>query len=382
MAPNTSIVDINGNKYDTKTGKLLTGQATAKAVNKATPKGLVMDGVVRRPVSKPSPTPAKSSSVTYKQGSIVKQAPAKNAQPAKNVHSRLSRSTTLIRGAQKKPVAPKPIHSKSKVPKPAITTTTQPHNISKVDESRLGRAKTISKSTLIAKFSAGTFQPKTSINQAEPKALQGEVMTNSIKAEPTTQPMPSILPSTVATSTHGNIDELVDRALAVATAHKEQKPKKRVTKPKIVSAMAMVLFVFLIAGFFAYQYIPNFAMRVASQRAGIDASLPNYQPSGFSFESINTTPGTVVVSYQSNTNDNRLYTVKQKGSSWDSQTLLSNFVKYEDRNYQQDTSNAGRVMYIYDKNNATWVSGGIWYIVEGEKANLTVDQLTKIASSL
>lgn len=384
MAPNTSIVNINGNKYDTKTGKLLNSSPSAKATAGSAPKGLVMDGVMKRPTIKQASPKTTVATSAYKQGSIVKQAPASKAKPAKNVHSRLTRSNTLIRKALSKPTPPKPIHSQSKTPKSPAQITHATNQTSTIDQTRLNRAKTVSKSTLVTKFSTGTFKPKTTQENSKNQAIQGEVVSQSIAKSTLSQQQSqsTVLPSTISSATHGNIDELVDRALATATAHKEKQPKKKLTRPRLVSAMAVVLFIFVIGGFFAYQYVPNFAMRVASQRAGIDADLPNYQPSGFSFDSINATPGTVVVSYKSNTDDNRAYIVKQKDSNWDSQSLLSNFVKFEDSNYQQDTSNAGRVMYIYDNNNATWVSGGIWYIVEGNKANLTVDQLTKIASSM
>jgi hypothetical protein len=89
--------------------------------------------------------------------------------------------------------------------------------------------------------------------------------------------------------------------------------------------------------------------------------------------------GQITISYKSNSDD-RNFQLVQRNSDWNSQSLLNNFVTREDEKYltYQDK---GKTIYVYDGNNATWVSGGIWYQVEG-KSSLSSDQLLKIASSL
>ncbi len=74
------------------------------------------------------------------------------------------------------------------------------------------------------------------------------------------------------------------------------------------------------------------------------------------------------------------FTVLQKKSNWDSQTLLENFVATSNEDYQGYQSN-GRTVYVYGKGNATWVNGGIWYQIKatGDLAN---EQLVKIAASM
>jgi hypothetical protein len=90
-------------------------------------------------------------------------------------------------------------------------------------------------------------------------------------------------------------------------------------------------------------------------------------------------PGEVTINYKTHSDD-RGFNVVQKNSSWNSETLLDNFVSATNKPYQTFQSN-GRTIYIYDGNKATWVDGGIWYSIDGQ-SNLNSDQLLRIAASL
>lgn len=138
--------------------------------------------------------------------------------------------------------------------------------------------------------------------------------------------------------------------------------------------------VLLVGSVFAFQNMPEIAMKIASTRAGLNANLPAYQPSGFALAGpIKYNSGEVTLNYKSNS-DERAFNVVQKNSSWNSETLLENFVETNTRPYQTFQAN-GRTIYIYDGNKATWVDGGVWYNIDGQ-ANLNSDQLLKIAESL
>ena len=119
---------------------------------------------------------------------------------------------------------------------------------------------------------------------------------------------------------------------------------------------------------------------LAATRAGLNASIPTYQPSGFSMAGpIEYEPGVVTLNFKSNS-DERSFAVTQKNSSWNSETLLENFVFATKQPYQTFQAN-GRTIYIYEGNKATWVDGGVWFNIDG-KANLNSDQLLRIADSL
>lgn len=350
--------------------------ATPKKTNSFN-KGLVMDGVIH--------SSKKRTSLALDVKPKVLAHGSKTTKPitSKSVHRTTSRAQTLHRQAVIKPELIPKIHNRSKT-HPDIILTQKNINFftKKPSIERETRASQTKKSILIQRFTVSNN--KNSVVKKSP--VHGEV----VSAKPlkpiisNTKTTPVILPSTVTNATHGNIDELVDQALNSATAHKQKSPKRlHIIRrmPKLVSVGTALLIVVILGGFFAYQYVPNIAVRVASSQAGIDASLPTYRPSGFSFKEVAVSPGTVVISYSSNGDSQRQFKVMQKNSNWDSQSLLSNYVSQESTDVQTSNQN-GKTVYVYGNDSATWVSQGIWYVVEGGTANLNSDQLLKIASSI
>jgi hypothetical protein len=138
--------------------------------------------------------------------------------------------------------------------------------------------------------------------------------------------------------------------------------------------------VLIIAGFFAYQNIPNISIRLASAKAGIHASLPSYQPSGFSVNShIIYSPGEIAVAYKANA-DNRGYTVTQKTTTWNSDALKEHLVGASN-SMPVSYPNNGQTIYLHDGSEADWINNGVWYSISGD-SSLNTGQLIKIASSL
>lgn len=362
-----SVIELNGQMYDTSTGKLL-GAASAKhSVHKTTPAKAVsqvkhLDGFTRRP------------------GAVKRSA---TAVPPAKVHQQPQKSKTLMRTAVKKPVAPAKIHAKA----PATTVSGKQavdHKafMAPAKPGRVIRATNTPKSTLISKFGAAAASIKTEVLPVKPMpARQDTHVTHQAAPTP---PVINHPKQTVA-----QVDPF-QSALEQALSHEQPKAKKaklhhRVARklhvsPKIVSLASFTLVALAISGLMAYQNLPELAMRVAATRAGLSASLPSYQPSGYSLAGpIQYQPGQVTINYKS-ASDDRSFNVVQKNSSWNSETLLENFVTTTNTPYQTFQSN-GRTIYIYGGNKATWVDGGIWYSIDGQ-SNLNSDQLLRIAESL
>jgi hypothetical protein len=134
------------------------------------------------------------------------------------------------------------------------------------------------------------------------------------------------------------------------------------------------------AGYFAYNNVPNLAMKVASTRSGTPGALPDYSPSGFALGGpIKYSPGQIQISYSSNTDD-RSFTITETKSEWNSDALLDNHVAANSRAYQTFQDN-NKTIYIYDEDVASWVDNGIWYELNGNKS-LNTDQILRIANSL
>ena len=356
-----SVISLNGQTYDSATGKLLgsTPSSTAPfkmAAQPATQAPRHLDGFTRRPASAPRPA-------------------------TKAVHQQPQKSKTLMRSGVKKPVTPAKIHAKApattavaskKAPTKEMLTALRP--------GRVIRANNTPKSNFISKFGVAAATIK---SEVLPVASEPKVALQSLRSAPPTPtrvqsiPQPAQPNPFTAALEHANSHE--QAKIKKAKVHHRIAKKLRVS-PKVVSFASFTILALAISGFVAYQNLPEIAMRVAATRAGFSASLPTYQPSGFSMAGpIEYQPGEVTLSYKS-ASDNRSFNVVQKNSSWNSETLLENFVAVSGKPYQTFQAN-GRTIYIYDDNKATWVDGGIWYNIDG-KSNLNSDQLLRIASSL
>jgi hypothetical protein len=185
-------------------------------------------------------------------------------------------------------------------------------------------------------------------------------------------------------------EKLVTAALRNARSHEAnqpfaKKPKKRLSHKlgfkRHTANLAMgALAALLLVGFFVYQNVPNLSMRLASTRAGFNAQLPGYQPSGFSQEKlVSYSPGKITVNFHSNSDD-RAFQLTQQVSNWNSQALADNYLAKNGKQYQTLES-GGKTIYIYNGDSATWVNGGVWYQIEGQ-SSLSSDQILKIANSI
>jgi hypothetical protein len=175
--------------------------------------------------------------------------------------------------------------------------------------------------------------------------------------------------------------DIFEEALASAVSHEETftgTAERKRGSHRIAGFATATLGVLLIAGVIAYFNAPGLSVQLASYRAGFDAKLPAYSPAGFSFGDLSYGTGNVTVSYQSD--DSRKFSIKQQTSDWDSQALLTNFVASANKAYQT-YERAGRTVYFFGDNTATWVDNGIWYTVNGNNS-LTKNQLLDLAGSI
>ncbi|MDP4038579.1 MAG: DUF4367 domain-containing protein [bacterium] len=126
---------------------------------------------------------------------------------------------------------------------------------------------------------------------------------------------------------------------------------------------------------------PSIALRVASARAGINVSLPDYMPSGWKLAGdIRSEPGKVSYDLMPSINKNQKIIITQARTDWDSQALAENYLSGKTKDYTALQSQ-GLTIYIYEDNQASWINHGSWYKIEG-KSNLIQDQIIKIATSL
>jgi len=344
---------LNGKRYDAATGEQLS-ENTPKVES-----------------SNPKPTTARQTGSTNRtvDGFVRKRSTKLNSQPVRKPE----KSKTLMRGAVKKP-AKTTISGKKQLAKAPVITKASAHT----DPSREIRASQTKRSRLISKF--GEISSKARSAPAPVAKTSEKVSSQATKATKIDN----------ASSSDTRPAGRFQKALDSANSHKQAKAKRptrraKVAKklrisPALLNVSLVLVTVLVLGGYFAFNNVPNLAMRVAATRAGISANLPDYQPAGFSVKGpIKYQPGQIVISFGSK-NDQRSYSVSIKKSEWNSETLLDNHVATNNRSYQT-FQDKGKTIYIYDGDSASWVDNGTWYEISGNSA-LNSDQLIRIASSL
>lgn len=247
-------------------------------------------------------------------------------------------------------------------------------------EHRAGRSKLVHKSHLISRFTLADSEPAMVMAATE---LPVQPHPDQIINKPVEIKIPEY-------AEPKSSKDIIAEALGKAASHTEPAPKKTRTHHKIgkkvglgrkaSNAATMALVTLVLGGFIAYQNMANIALHVAAAKAGVAASLPSYRPAGFGLSrNIAASPGQVVLSFHSNSDD-RGFKITQTASSWNSQSLLNNFVATTDQPYQENSDSGGKTVYTYGNGNATWVSDGVWYKLEGN-SSLPADQLVRIANS-
>lgn len=236
-------------------------------------------------------------------------------------------------------------------------------SVSSVDARRLQHAQRVSQSDLIRRFA--TYTPRV----LTPAAVK---------------PVSPLQPTKAAVSV-GNqrSTDIFERALTAANSHQQtyvapKKTKKKHRAVRITSIAASTLAILLVVGFVAYQNTAQIQLRLASTQAGINATLPAWQPAGFKLGALTTGPSTVNATYHAS--NGQSFTISQTSSSWDSSTLLSDYV-YPNNETYSTVSAGGSTIYTYGDNSATWVNKGIWYKLTTH-GTLSTSQIVNIATSM
>lgn len=149
---------------------------------------------------------------------------------------------------------------------------------------------------------------------------------------------------------------------------------------RAVAFAAIGLLIILVSGFVFYQQKANIELQLADARAGINAGLPGYKPSGFSVGDFTYKSGLVAINFNSE-RDGHYYKLIQTASNLNSEGLAEQLST--EGNYFETLHKAGQTIYANTKGpaaRAAWVSGGILYRIEGN-ASLSQDDILNIATN-
>jgi len=229
---------------------------------------------------------------------------------------------------------------------------------------RIEQAKQIGKSPLVNKFGGERLAPHAahSPHQTDIPAAH----------EPVHEPAPE-LPQQAAT--HHEAMAALPKAPDTSSTwrpHLDLSPNRG----RMAATVAAVL---IMAGYIWVQNYPKLALQSASSKAGVSATLPGYLPSSYSLARTDTSPGLVTLNFSSPSASEPLK-IAQARTSWDSTSLLDNFVAKNADDYST-VQGQGLTVYMFGQNRATWVNKGIWFSIEGT-GRLSREQILKMAYSL
>ena len=372
-----NIIEINGHQYDSRTGKLISKPLNLANKNSISDKKNLkkrpgaIDGI-KNHAPKVATNKIKIVSSSHASAPINKTRSTLNG---RQIVAPKQRSLTLNRSAVKKPVSTAQyIHSKSKVLSTAKRPIKNTEMIGKIPTDRLNRAIIHEKSPTIKRFN-------------NHKGIK-KIVSNEIKVHQTNNYSKSLMNShhqSESFNFHLNSEKNSIQAEKYHTKSNLKKgsfkskikllaPKKN----KIIGSLATVFALLLLAGFISYQRVPDVAIRVAASKAGFNAAVPDNVVAGYSYSGpMKVENNSITINYLNK--QSQQYSVTQEPTSWNSDSLLSKYVKSTNLPFQTYYDNELTV-YIYENNNATWIKDGVWFVLKSD-GSLTKEQLLSIASS-
>lgn len=183
-------------------------------------------------------------------------------------------------------------------------------------------------------------------------------------------------------------EQAIQKALAVAskTAEEEQPVADKVKKKmyfgfgRVLLALSCAAVAVFAIVYFVNLNMPDLSLRVAAMQSGINASYPSYIPRDFNLSDITSEEGKVILNFKNNTTGDA-FSLVEETSSWDSNALLTNFVKDAYGENYTIIREQGITLYI-NGSNAAWVNGGVVYKLTTTSGSLTKKQIKSIAVSL
>lgn len=306
---------------------------------------------------------------------LQREKTAAHTKTAQQVHRSLQKSRTLNRKYVKRdePKAAKPARPSAPAPAaPVISTThrkvTAPQAVTP--------AKGVSR--FAAAAAAAPARPKTPAKVISDIGPAPHALTVNASRKLAKAPVKTVVkPSQVLKQ------EAIAKAMAQTPPKRDRQVAAQPHRPRIkrfAGIASASLAILLLGGYFTYLSMPSLSTRVAAAQAGIAASYPSYQPTGYALSGpVAYQQGRVTMTFAANAGP-AAYTLDQTKSGWDSSAVLDSYIKPRAGDDYQTTTTNGLTIYTYGT-NAAWVNRGIFYMISGD-APLSDDQIQRIATSL
>ena len=161
----------------------------------------------------------------------------------------------------------------------------------------------------------------------------------------------------------------------------EVQPQKRHfwQKKSFAVATAMSLVLIALLGYITYLNLPDLSARVAAMQSGIEKVYPGFVPNSYRLDGlVKEDAGRITMAFRND--EGKSFTLREEKSSWDSNAVLTNYVKKEWDDYSI-TKGQGLTIYV-SGSNAAWVNGGVFYVINDLNGDLSGEDLHDIAVSL
>ena len=251
------------------------------------------------------------------------------------------------------------------------------------------------------KSSSMGIQERTRMRQQSARSMQSTPATRSMKSMRSMQPMQSaqsaksMRRSSSATTLSGvTAKEMKEQAIkkAMSSASKVEKTESKKTKKskktvgmrfgfgRVVLALTCASVAVMAIVYFVNLNMPDISLSVAAMQNGMNVVYPSYVPRDYSVSSVTSEEGKVTITFD-NSAENRTFSLTEESSSWDTNALLTNYVKKEYGENYTVVKEQGLTLYI-SGSNAAWVNGGNVYKITAGNGTLTNKQIKSIAVSL
>ena len=171
-----------------------------------------------------------------------------------------------------------------------------------------------------------------------------------------------------------------DAKKAKKKAEKETRHFKKHKTGRIILAFATSAACMIALAAIVKINLPNVSVKVAAVQTGVEASYPSYVPRDFSLTGVYTDDKNSVI-IEFNGPEGKRFTLSEDKSSWDSNALLTNYVKGAYGTNYDVIREQGITVYI-SSSNAAWVNKGIFYRITAASGTLSKKQIKNIVGSL
>lgn len=357
MSKTSSIIEINGNRYDAVSGRLLGAAKKAAHHIKNPISNLTIDGFTK-PANAIRRSAVKRSIHTTGRHT-----------PTGTWRRKPEHSKTLMRSVVKKPAQAKPADK-------IVSRTLSP------DHARASRAANVAQNSKVQRFGLLSFSRGSG-------AKSGEVITPQKTTKSYRSAALSVgLPAVISNTSHHKLERLLDYALAHADAHKKTLDKRARDRRKFGRlprwlAIGLVLLVAAgVVGFIVWRKVPQASLKLAATKAHINASLPA-PISGYKIGPITSAENAVITTVQSTTDSSKKYTVTEKLSNQPAASLAAATASKATAGTQVQTVQDADKTYVLsqdeDKGTAACTKGSNTISVEG--VGLNVAQLLEAAKN-